>query len=193
MHQRDVLPSPATARMRPILAPVLALILLAPSLAGAQLSRFRFSVPGYTSPVIFDSVATTVDIAAPRGATFGAVSAVLQELKIPTDNRDSLQGLIGNSRIAKMRNFAGTPMSRLLNCGSGMTGLHADAWRIYISLFVLVEPRGSDASTLRIAFIAGAQDVEGVSKDAVMCASTGALESMLTERVRKRLLATPAS
>lgn len=179
--------------MRPILAQVLALILLSPSLADAQLSRFRFSVPGYTAPVIFDSVATTVSVPASRTATFGAVSAVLEELKIPVDNRDAQRGFIGNSRIAKMRNFAGAPMSRLLNCGSGMTGLHADAWRIYITLFVLVEPRGDDASTLRIAFIAGAQDVEGVSKDAVMCASTGALETMLTERVRKRLLAAPTS
>lgn len=175
----------------------LALSLLALAIAAlpadAQASRFRFSVPGYQAPVLFDSVASVIEIDAPKGPTFNALSLVFQELKIPVDTRDSVSGLIGNPRITKMRNFAGAPMSRLLNCGYGMTGQHADNWRIYLTVLAVVEGRGSDRSTLRLAFIAGAQDMEGASKDAVMCATTGRLETMITDRVKDRVAQLPSS
>ena len=81
-------------------------------------------------------------------------------------------------------------MSRLLNCGSGMTGPNADSWRIYISVFALVEGKGSDKSVLRVGFIAGAQDIQGASKDPVACGTTGIFETMFGDRVRKRLALT---
>ena len=40
----------------------------------------------------------------------------------------------------------------------------------------------------RVGFIAGAKDVDGASKDAVACGTSGTFESMFADRVKKRLL-----
>lgn len=159
---------------------------LAPALAHAQVPKIRAAVPGYQTAVSLDSVATNVDILASRGALFAATSGVFEELKIPIDTRDSLQGIVGISRTDKMRSFAGMRMSQILDCGAGMTGLNADNWRIYMTVYAFVEGK-EDKSKLHVAFVAGAKDVEGASKDAVSCGSTGAFESMFADRVKKRL------
>lgn len=176
--------------MRRLLPALTLLALAAPVTADGQPPRIRVGVPGYVQPVSIDSLASTIDVAAPRGETFAAAVAVFEELKIPVDTRDSNAGVVGNSRIIKLRNFAGEPMSRLLNCGSGMTGPNADSWRIYISIFALVEGKGSDKSVLRVGFIAGAQDIQGASKDPVACGTTGIFETMFGDRVKKRLALT---
>ena len=119
-----------------------------------------------------------------------SLSMSFEELKIPVDTRDSNAGVVGNSRIIKLRSFGGAPMSRLLNCGSGMTGPNADSWRIYITVLAFVEGKGSDKSVLRVGFIAGAQDIQGASKDPVACGTTGAFEMMFADRVKKRLALT---
>ena len=171
------------------LLPALALVATSVT-AEAQTQRIRVGVPGYQQPLSIDSLASVIDIAAPKSETFAAATAVFEELKIPVDTRDSNAGVVGNSRIIKLRSFGGAPMSRLLNCGSGMTGPNADSWRIYITVLAFVEGKGSDKSILRVGFIAGAQDIQGASKDPVACGTTGAFEMMFADRVKKRLALT---
>jgi hypothetical protein len=170
---------------RLLLAMVLAVV---PVIAGAQHSRVRVGLPGFPAPISIDSLASIVEIEAPRGKTFAAAEAVLKELKIAVDTRDSVQGVIGNSRLVQMRRLAGKPMSRFLNCGSGMTGQYADEWRIHIALFAIVEAKGPDKTILRTGFVAGAQDIQGASKDPVQCGTTGMFELDFAERVKKRVL-----
>lgn len=167
---------------------LLALAMLAPpAIAEGQPPRIRVGVPGFPQPLSIDSLASVFDIDAPKGAIFAASAAVLEELKIPVDSRDSVSGIIGNAHLVRMRNLAGKPMSRLLNCGSGMTGPNAESWRIHIAVFALVEGKGSEKSVLRVGFVAGAQDIAGSSKDPVACGTTGIFESMFADRVKKRL------
>ena len=71
-----------------------------------------------------------------------------------------------------------------------MTGPNADNWRLYIAVASLLDRVAATNKTqIRIAMVAGAQDMQGNAKDAVACASTGGIEAALLELVRKRLAA----
>ena len=67
-----------------------------------------------------------------------------------------------------------------------MSGAHADGWRITMAVFVWVEAVSPSESGIRVGMLAGAQDVEGVSKDRVACGSTGVFETFLAAEIRKR-------
>ncbi|MEO6447403.1 MAG: hypothetical protein ABIZ91_15890 [Gemmatimonadaceae bacterium] len=160
-----------------------------PVAVDAQHVRVRIGIPGHAAPVAVDSLASVFDIDASSGATFSAVETVLKDLKVPIDSRDSVRGLIGNMQLPKLRSFAGSPISRFLNCGSGITGANADNWRVYITAIAFIDKKDAATSTLRVAMVGGAQDIQGSSKDPVACGSTGGFESLLVDRVKKVLAA----
>ena len=156
--------------------------------AGAQTARVRIGIIGHQGPVAVDSLATIVTIGAPAGATFAAVSRVFtEELRIPVDSRDSLRGVVGVSSVARMRTFANARISRWLNCGSGITGLNADNWRVFVTAFAFVDRADSASTTLRLAIVGGARDVAGSSTEPVACGSNGTFESLVAERVKVNL------
>lgn len=156
--------------------------------AAAQSARVRIGIIGHPGPVAVDSLASIVPIAAPAGATFAAVSKVFtDELRIPIDSRDSLRGVVGVSSVARMRTFANARISRWLNCGSGITGLNADNWRVFITAFAFVDRADSASTTLRLAIVGGARDVAGSSTEPVACGSNGTFENLVAERVKKNL------
>lgn len=171
--------------MRLLVAAVL-LAVAAPS-AAAQNYRVRIGIIGHPGPVAIDSLATTVKIDASRAATFHAAAQVFLELKIPVDSRDSVRGMVGVTSLTAMRRFTNGPISRFLNCGSGITGLNADNWRVFITTFAFVEAADSTHATLRLAMVGGARDVAGTSTEPVACGSTGVFEAMVAERVKLRL------
>ncbi len=153
----------------------------------AQSSRIRVGIIGHLGPVAIDSLATTVSIDAPRDVTFHAVAQVLAELKVPIDTRDSTRGIVGVMSVPRMRTFGVGRISRYLSCGSGMTGLHADNWRVYVTALAFVDAAGAGSTTLRLAMVGGAQDVEGSSTEPVACGTTGIFETLVVERVKARL------
>ena len=170
----------------PCLVAALALLLFVRPAAGQNV-RVRLGIIGHPGTVAVDSLATRVTINAPRGQTFHAVAQALSELNVPIDTRDSVRGIVGVTSVAMMRRFANAPISRYLNCGSGITGLNADNWRVYITSFAFVDARDSASTELRLAMVGGARDVAGTSTDPVACGSTGAFENLVADRVRKRL------
>jgi hypothetical protein len=173
--------------------PVLALLTAASSVAltpaaSAQNARVRIGIIGHPGPVAVDSLATIMSIGAPAGATFAAVARVFaEELRIPIDSRDSLRGVVGVSSVARMRTFANARISKWLNCGSGITGLNADNWRVFITAFAFIDRADSAHTTLRLAIVGGARDVAGSSTEPVACGSTGNFESLVAERVKANL------
>ncbi len=173
--------------------PALALLTVASSVvpvaqAVAQNARVRIGIIGHAGPVAVDSLATIMPIAAPTGATFAAVSKVFsEELRIPIDSRDSLRGVVGVSSVARMRTFANARISKWLNCGTGITGLNADNWRVFITAFAFVDRADSASTTLRLAIVGGARDVAGSSTEPVACGSNGTFESLVAERVKRNL------
>ena len=154
----------------------------------AQFARARVWPPGFTTQLALDTMTTPTELDAPYGKVFTATVAAFEEFRIAFDTRDSVRGMIGNLAIKKSGSFAGAQLSRWMNCGQGMTGPNADNFRIYIAIAALLDRVASTNRTqIRVAMVAGAQDMQGNAKDAVACGSSGALESKILESVKKRV------
>ncbi len=153
----------------------------------AQASPIRVRVPGNLRPMLIDSVATAaVSVPASPALTYGAAAAVLQELKVPLSVNEPQNGVLGSDGFTMMRLLGRVRLSQYLSCGSGMSGEYADVRRITMALIVWVDSAGPAESRVRVGMLAGAQDLSGVSRNAVLCGSTGALESFITDEIRKR-------
>ena len=135
-------------------------------------------LPGHPGSMSLDSGSVDVALPASAGAVFFAARQVFFELKIPTPMSDSAGGYLVNGRFIKLRSLAGFPLSTYLNCGSGMTGPNADAFRVTMAIAALIDATGQSTSRLRLSVLAGAESVEGVSKSAIACATTGLLEDL---------------
>ena len=158
--------------------------------AAAQYARARVWPPGFTTQLALDTMTTPTELDAPYGKVFTAAVAAFDEMKIVVDMRDSLRGVVGNLAIKKSSSFAGAQLSRWFNCGQGMTGPNADNFRLYIAIAALLDRVASNNRTaIRVAMVAGAQDMQGNAKDAVACGSSGALELKILDAVKKRLTA----
>ncbi|MCC6930634.1 MAG: hypothetical protein IT359_16720 [Gemmatimonadaceae bacterium] len=174
-------------RLHPLaLVVAAAAIAVAAPRAHAQV-RVRIGIIGHDGPVAVDSLATAISIAAPRAVVFHQAAQVFAELKVQVDARDSVRGMVGITSSPKMRQFAGRSISRWLNCGSGITGSNADNWRVYITAYAFVDAADSATTTLRLAMVGGAQDVQGTSTEPVACGSTGGFETMFADRVKTRI------
>lgn len=159
----------------------------APAVSRAQLTPIRLRLPGYFTPMSVDSVATApVIVAASREITYKAANAVLTELKIPVTTQDAAMRVLGSGSARMIRKLGRERLSTYLNCGSGMSGSHADGWRVTMAVFVWLESASAAETRIRVGILAGAQDVEGVSKDPVACGSTGVFEAFLGTEIQKR-------
>jgi hypothetical protein len=156
----------------------------------AQFARARVWPPGFPAQVALDTMVAPQELDAPYGKVFAAVVAAFDDMKIPLDTRDSASGMVGNLTLKRSGNLAGAQMSRWLNCGSGITGPNADNWRTYVSVVALLDRvTTTNRTQIRVAMIAGAQDMQGASKEAVTCSSTGGIESQLLVRIKGKVSA----
>jgi hypothetical protein len=168
---------------------ILALVVTAGSVNGQNL-RARVWLPGFTTQTALDTMSVPEELDASYGKAYTAVIAAFDELKIQLDTRDSARGLVGNLSLVRRSSLAGSQMSRWLNCGTGITGPNADNWRIYIAVAALLDRVSTTNKTqVRVAMLAGAQDMQGNSKDPVVCASSGGIETKVLELVKKRISA----
>ena len=154
----------------------------------AQFARARVRPPGFIVQVALDTMSVPEELDAPYGKVYTAVLAAFDEMKIPLDTRDSALGVVGNLALRRSGNMSGSQLSRWLNCGMGMTGPNADSWRTYIAVAALLDRVSTTNKTrIRVAMVAGAQDMQGASKDAVPCASSGGIESKVLELIKKKV------
>ena len=137
----------------------------------------------------FDSGTVDVTLPASAGAVFFAARQVFFELQIPTPLADSSQGYLVNGRFIKLRSLAGFPLSTYLNCGSGMTGPNADAFRIHLAIVARLVPLPNERTRLTVALAAGGTNVSGNAWDPVRCPTRGVLEFQITEKARQLLSA----
>jgi hypothetical protein len=162
-------------------------VMLAMNAAVAQPARGRVNLPGFRETIVLDTLAVAFELEAPPGRAFVATVAALEAIKIPLEVKDSVGGLVGNLRLTIMRRLAGEPMSRLLNCGSTMTGPSADSYRIHSALLAIIDPLPENRTRLRVAFAAGARDISGNSTEPVSCGSSGVFELRLADRIKALL------
>lgn len=172
---------------RPVQVAVAVALLAAGGQApGAQPPR-AVRLPGYLAPMPLDSGIVNATVPGSPGAVFWAARQVFFELGIPTPMSDSARGYLVNARMVKMRSLAGSPLSTYLNCGSGMTGPNADAFRVTMAVAAFVDSAGPGLARLRLTLLAGAESTEGVAKSAVACASSGVLEERILRAIRTRV------
>lgn len=154
----------------------------------AEGQRRRVALPLYGAQVVMDTIGERVEIQAPPGQAFAAAALVLQNFGIEADVRDSVGGLLGNIGLVRTRRLNRTPLSVFLNCGSSMTGLRADYYRVMMPLLLMFDPSGADRTSMRIALVASAQDPTGTSNQPVLCGSTGALETRMRKAIEEQIL-----
>lgn len=178
---------------RALLAAVAAMTLLSPAPAKAQVPPSTQTVAaidmdvrlrGFRQRVLLDTVALWQVVNDTPAHTYGSVRQLLDSLKVPYTNVDSVHGRIWNKGFVTRLRFAGKQISASLRCGSGPAGDYADNWRISVAYAVYIEPSANNGTRLGIALIAGANDIEGASKPAVQCSTTGAFEQQITQLVK---------
>ena len=153
----------------------------------AQVRRTVIQLPGFGAPILLDTLGTWKDVNADADRTYRTLASVYDALMIPDNLRDSTGRYVGNTALRKSRSFAGGPMSRLVECGVGMTGPNADNYRINMAIVSRVEATPDGRARLRSALVASGEDVSGPSRDVVTCGSTGTLEARIHELVSQRL------
>jgi hypothetical protein len=156
------------------------------STVGAQRPA-AIRLPGHPAPVSLDSASLDATLPASAGVVFFAARQVFFELQIPTPLADSARGYLINGRFIKLRSLAGAPLSTYLNCGAGMTGPNADAYRVTMAIAAFVDATGPSTSKMRVTLLAGAESVEGVSKSAVACTTSGLLEERIFRTIRNKI------
>ncbi len=156
--------------------------------ASAQTQPVRLTLGAWPEAVMLDTMRQEHELTAKPEAVYAAVLRAFADLGIPTGRTDSKAGIIGSERFERMHVIAGGPMSRSYDCGDGATGAYADAFRLEIVVAAWVSPatRGS-GTTLGLATVASGRDMSGALRTSRACASTGALETKLLDRVTKLL------
>lgn len=155
--------------------------------ATGESQRQRVAITLFGARVVLDTMGSPVTVDASPGETFAAAALVLENLGITADVRDSAGGMVGNLKLVRSRRLDRTPLSVFFDCGSTMTGLRADNYRITMPLLVMLDALGADRSTMRIALLASAQDPTGSSNQPVLCGSTGALESRMQKAIVEQI------
>jgi hypothetical protein len=140
-------------------------------------------VPGHAAPMLLDTIGVVREIPAPPHRAFAALAVVYDQLKLPVTLRDGSRRLLGNLHFIRMRNFAGQPLSRFIECGNDMTGSRADKYRVHFAILSRIDSLPDGRARIRSSVVAGAEDVMGSAKEPIACGSTGALEARIINLV----------
>ncbi|MBV6522328.1 MAG: hypothetical protein MNPFHGCM_02476 [Gemmatimonadaceae bacterium] len=189
-HPVRLTPLRAQHRWLRIAAPAFLFLATIAGSTGAQTTRrVVIQLPGYGTPILLDTLGLWRDVPAKASDVYRIVTGVYEALSIADRMNDPVGRYVGNTGFRKSRTLAGGPMSRLIECGSGMTGPNADLYRINLAIVTRVESLGEGKARLRSALVASGEDVSGPSRDLVACGSTGALEARIHDLVLQRLRA----
>lgn len=144
--------------------------------------EMNIRMKGFRQRVKLDTLAVWQPIPGPAVQTFRNTLRVLDSLDVPVAYADSIRGVIHHHGFVTRARLAGKNISSSFRCGLGLAGDYADSWRVSIAYAIFVKAEGED-SRLGVALLAGANDIEGVSKPAVQCGTTGGLEATIHKAV----------
>ena len=168
----------------------LPLLILATALAAAPLAaqqtRTMVVIPGRLTRVITDTTGTLYEVPFPAAKTYAAVLRTYEELKLPSEVRDSAKGRVETGVFHRRGDIGGKQISTYLSCGDGITGPYADTYRVYMIVMTTVEPRGPDRSAIRSVLLAGAVNVSEGARQPMACESTGRWEIRLHKEILAR-------
>lgn len=158
-------------------------------MSGNTAPRVMAPVFETSADIIVDPAVRTVraPLAAPPARAWAALQSAYADAGIPVVNPDSAGMKLGNPRFVVSRRLADQPLSTFFECGRAVGGTPlADTYRITVNVSssLLPAPGGSE---LRTAATASAQNLDGASRDPVVCHSTGNLETRIAQYTRARL------
>lgn len=127
----------------------------------------------------------SVVVLAPRDSVLRLLAQAYFELGIDPKTSDPAAGRIGNRAFIAYTQLRSTALHEYVNCGTTMTGLAADSYRVQFSVMSTVSPEGA-GSKIVTDLVARAND-PGTSKGWLTCTSTGVLEARVHALVKKKV------
>jgi len=162
----------------------LSVMICCASVAGAQ--NVRISLGAGREPVLMDTLRQDKELKAAPGKVYEATLQAFGALDIPVGNTASTAGIIGSERFERIRVLGGTMLSKSFDCGEGPAGPKANIYRLEIAVAAYISPiPGSSGTRLGLAVVAEGRDPTGPYCTPRFCASTGALETKIVEKVRQ--------
>ena len=120
--------------------------------------------------------------ASPQHA-FDALRKTYAALGLELNVLDPAARTVATQNQRLMRHLGQIPLTRLVDCGSSITGARAEEWFVYLSVMSRVSAAGS-GSRVATRVDAFAVDPEG-SGERIACGSTGELERQIIVAVRQ--------
>lgn len=140
----------------------------------------KYTVEQVTTPDVMKQA-----LPASLDAVWAALPAAYGDLHIPIDGIDPSSHMIGSGNITAQGSFAGTHLSRLLDCGVGAVGTqNADRFEVHLNVRTQLTANASGGTLVQTLIEATARDA-GTSTSAVRCSTTGTLERRIAEVLAK--------
>lgn len=166
---------------------LIVLCIASSSLAG-QATRASIGLPGFRDKFPIEDVVQPYSLDAPLRASFIAMQAAFAELKLQLNVADTTTWVLGQERVTGQINYASMRMSKVFDCGQSAQGLrNADTFRLTIVALALLDPVDATHTSVKIGVVAGGDPPGAPRGEAVMCGSTGALETKLIELAKQHL------
>jgi hypothetical protein len=133
------------------------------------------------------------EVNAARAAVWEAIPAVFAEIGLPAPVMDRASWIAAVEDHTIMRFLGKEALSRLISCGSGMSGEYANTRRIRLTVRTLLENPSPDRTIVSTRVEARAYAMDGTSTAPAECASRGPLEAMIRDGLRRRVSTGPGT
>lgn len=141
----------------------------------------------YTLDLPAEEGVYTVEIAGTPAAVIDQVTKVYEELGIPIGMLQTSTYSVGNTDFKARRQIGKIAMTRIVDCGHGVTGPRAQSDNITFDLRTQVKAISADRVVLETRLSAIAQSTQGTSSNVVSCSTKGELERQIAARVSQRI------
>jgi uncharacterized protein YndB with AHSA1/START domain len=139
---------------------------------------------GGTVRITREEYVARTDLEMPVERVFAALSEAYQRVGLPSPELDPAAHVAAVEGFAVTRRLQGVPLSRYLECGSGITGAYADTHRVRLYVNTALEPAGAEQTIVRTRVEATAAPTGGGGGTRT-CSSMGALELEIAQWLHK--------
>lgn len=133
-----------------------------------------------------EHVESSNNVMASQERAWAAVREAYAALGIPVETADSAAHRVTSPQLRARGTFARRPLARLINCGSGALGPHANTYDVSIRVQSRVEQVNANTATVR-SIVTAVGAAPGTGQGRTQCPSTGALETQIAEQVAQQL------
>jgi hypothetical protein len=132
---------------------------------------------GYDVRISDDGRSASVTLRAAPEAAWTGLLAAYKKLGIPLTSTDAASRTVSNTSFNVRRRLADQPLSRYLDCGTNLSGVIANSYRVELSVSSSLTPATGGETMLETRVSASAVSPQGASSAPVRCVSTGRLET----------------